>query len=152
MLAIVSTIILHSSFLCAKHHARSQTQVLRQGQEWESISKFKHYSNNFLLLNTIWLVYIYLHFTLISMLWNRYDSGFMGVEIEAEMLGDTPSEYRATKWQNKSHPPGPFDFQTHALKSSIGLLSPFPGFTSLHSTYRQKYIFYLFLFIVCIQH
>lgn len=46
---------------------------------------------------------------------------------------------------------GPFDFQTHALNSSIGLFPPFPGFTSLHGTYRQRNILYLFLFIVYIQ-
>lgn len=150
MLASVSTLLLHVSFLCAKNYARSQTQVLRQGQEWENISKFKNNSNNSLLLNTIWLyVYVHLHFALITMLWDRdHDSGFTGVEIEAEMLGNSPSGYRVTKWQNKGHPQALFDFQ---IQSSIGLLSPFPGFTSLHSPYHQKNIFYLFLFVVCIQ-
>lgn len=73
----------------------------------------------------------------------------MNIEIEAEMLRHSPRNHRVTRWQNESSP-GPFDYQTYALKSSIRLFFAFPGFTSLHSTYYKKNILYLYLFIVCI--
>lgn len=66
MLASVSIIRSHLSSLCVKHYARSQTRVLWQNPERESISKLKITSNNSPLFNTVWLVCIPFHFRLLA--------------------------------------------------------------------------------------
>lgn len=67
MLASVSILRSHLSSLRVKHYARSQTWVLWQNPERESISKRKITSNNSPLFYTVWLLCIPFHFSLTAM-------------------------------------------------------------------------------------